>query len=109
MFEQAARGMYAVAGAQVVWRERRAKTLKLRAPDMESLLVQFLTELLWLLEEQHLAFDEFTLRIGGTSLRGTVHGAAVDNFDRPIKAVTFHGLEICEAGSGLAAQIVFDI
>ncbi len=63
LLEQAARGMYALSGARSVESPRLLERLKLTGPDSESLLVTFLSELLWRLSEMDQVFDHFTLQV----------------------------------------------
>jgi len=110
LFEQAAQGMYAISGTRLQAGERHTRTFDLRAVDAESLLVRFLTELLWLGQEEGLAFDKFWLSINpGWMLHAELNGALIASQDKEIKAVTYHNLVIRRIPKGLAVNIVFDV
>jgi SHS2 domain-containing protein len=109
LLEQAARGMYALAGAKMQEGPRQARQLELVALDGESLLVQFLEELLYLQSMERLAFDEFQLDIDGWRLRANLAGAPLAWLEKEIKAVTFHNLRIEEGRQGFKVRIVFDV
>ncbi|MFM8320344.1 MAG: archease [Chloroflexota bacterium] len=114
LLEQAARGMYALAGARLADGLRLQRRLALDAPDRESLLVAFLSELLWLGESQALAFDGFRLDIthpagAGLQLSAALNGAGLAAIEKEIKAVTWHRLAIQDANQGLRVRIVFDV
>lgn len=112
LFTQSALGMYHLA--QVVLREegdqRVSREIELEAFDRESLLIAFLDELLFFLEDEQLAFPELDLNLPkGTTLQANMHGYPVLEQHRDIKAVTFHQLEIQKKQDGYTVNIVFDI
>lgn len=110
---QAAQGMYALAGLRLGEEERVDRSLTLTAPDAESLLVRFLSELLYFAEQANLAFDDMTLelecRAEGYVLRGRLRGVPIRALTKAIKAVTFHNLKIRSTGQGMETVIVFDV
>lgn len=73
------------------------------------MLVAFLTELLWLSEQEGLGFDEYELKINGDRLHAVLGGGPISSQAKEIKAVTFHKLVIRQTGRGKAASIVFDV
>jgi SHS2 domain-containing protein len=78
--------------------------------DHESLLINWLNELLYLHETQgevYVAFDIHELSC--QELRATVHGAHTENIETVIKAATFHNLAILKTDTGYEVTIVFDI
>ena len=56
LLEQAARGMYALSGMRLQPGSPKESSISLHAADAESLLVRFLTELLWVEQDQHAGF-----------------------------------------------------
>ena len=110
LLEQAARGMYALSGMQLQTSLPQTHTITLQADDAESLLVRFLSELLWLEEEQGLGFDRFSITIDDQlNLQAELNGFAIANLDREIKAVTYHNLQVENTSQGLRVNIVFDV
>lgn len=109
LFAQAAMGMYALAGTRLNqgWREKRK--LHLEAGDAESLLVAFLSELVFLGEQENLGFDRFEIEIEGNALRAKIEGAPMATRKKEIKAVTYHNMEIRPGTRGLEVEIVFDV
>ncbi len=79
--------------------------------DTESLLVDWLTELLYVHEMENVYLCEFDVRIEGPSLRGSVRGEVVDPSKHPaevlVKAVTYHQIEV-NPEEGYAV-VIFDI
>jgi len=114
LFEQAARGMYALAAVRLKDGSSLSRTLSLSAYDSEGLLVAFLAELLFLGSAEHgeggrLGFDSFDIRINGNALHATVSGAPILSLDREIKAVTYHILKIRRTAEGFEVNLVFDV
>ena len=109
LFEQAALGMYALSGTHLYPDPRITRTLELNAEDVESLLVKFLTELLFIGEQYGLAFDVFDLKIDECNLRARLHGAPMTEQSKEIKAVTYHKIAIQTSPRGLEVRIAFDV
>jgi len=109
LFEQVARGMYALAGVRLQTGPRQLRQLELAAIDAESLLVRFLEELLYCASVQGLAFDAFRIEISTNTLRAELEGAPLASLDKEIKAVTYHKLAIQNGPRGLEVRIVFDV
>lgn len=109
LFEQAARGMYALKGNHLEPQGGVERDLQLHAPDPESLLVAFLAELLFLEEVEGLGFDSFDLHLEPASLSARMSGAPVRSPGKDIKAVTYHNLAIRKTDRGLEVNIVFDV
>jgi SHS2 domain-containing protein len=106
---QAARGMYALAGVRLEQSTIGQRELELQAEDSESLLVIFLGELLHFIEQDNLAFDEFQIELDGYALHAHLRGSQVQKFDKEIKAVTYHNLQVRPTRQGLQVNIVFDV
>jgi len=109
LLEQAARGMYALSGARLQDIPRVKRSFKIEAADPESMLVGFLSELLWLAESERLGFDQYCLSLEGELLHAVLEGALLVSIDKEIKAVTWHRLSVRETKQGLAVNIVFDV
>jgi len=110
LFSNAALGMMELAGVRMGNGSGQERTIELQAIDKETLLVDWLHELLVALELEQIAFRDIELEIaGGTRLAGTVQAVPLASMEKPIKAVTFNELEIIELSQGLEATIVFDV
>lgn len=110
LFQHAAQALYAIAGAEPEGKSIRTikQVITLEAADYESLLVAFLSELLFLLDRDEL-FMEFQLDITDQKLKGVLQGGKVAHQLREIKAVTFHQLHIQRDAGTLHTILVFDI
>ena len=110
LLEQAARGMYTLSGIQLQPGIAQSRTITLQAADAEGLLVRFLTELLWLEQEQGLGFDAFSIVVDDRyNLRSELQGYPLAHLDKEIKAVTYHNLKVSNTAQGLSVKIVFDV
>jgi SHS2 domain-containing protein len=110
LLEQAARGMYTLSGLRLEEGKRLVRNLELVALDAESLLVRFLTELLWIGQQENLGFDLIHLSLDSSwNLRAELVGAKILSLDKDIKAVTYHNLAVRKTMQGLAVNIVFDV
>jgi SHS2 domain-containing protein len=96
---------------------RRAEELEVSAPELDLLLVDFLSELLyrfdtraWLTADAQIQVRE---RDGGWELQGTLIGERHDSSRHPlkilIKAVTYHGLHVRRDDGTWSANVVLDI
>lgn len=85
--------------------------VRLSADDTATLLLRWLSELLYLHETQRLVFCSFEVKVDGTSLQGRARGEAIDKkrheLRLAIKAVTRHRLTV-DVKKGIA-EVIFDI
>lgn len=109
LFEEAARGMYALSGARLDVRKPESRTIVVSAIEPEVLLVMFLEELLYFGELENLGFDKFELRLEDGELSVKLEGGSLVSLEKEIKAVTYHNLQIRESGRGIKVNIVFDV
>lgn len=109
LFAQAAAGMYWLMQTSLSGGPRVERALELEAPDVETLLVSFLSDLLYLGETEGLAFDQFDVHLHERSLHALVHGAPAAEHHKEIKAVTFHNLAVRRREDGFFVTIVFDV
>lgn len=88
----------------------KKQRIELESIDPESLLVDWLSELVYWTETEGVIFHQFDLHtVTPTSLQATVRGGPAADLKKHIKAVTYHNLEIVESGQGLEVTIVFDV
>ncbi len=87
------------------------RSVTLEAGDRETLVVDWLSELLFLHEMEGELYREFEVRTTeelrlSARVRG---GKPLVPLRRFIKAVTYHGLEVVTRDGGFEASVVFDI
>jgi SHS2 domain-containing protein len=109
LFTEAARAMNALSGTVAGNGPRVSKTFEAEGPDVESLLVAFLSELVYYQEQENVAFDSFDLRVAGRWLEVAMEGAQIESVDKAIKAVTYHNLKIEKKTEGFETTIVIDV
>lgn len=111
LYEHAALGMLELAGGEPdPAAPRIARTFTLIAPDAETLLVDWLTELLILIEDEGVVFDRIVVhRADSGSLEAAAGGRLGGGFAKHIKAVTYHNLKITCVDGRCETTIVFDV
>ena len=110
LFLNAANGMMELAGVRTSSAAGPETRLELASPDRETLLVDWLQELLLALELRRVAFTQIRLKVtGDRGLVATFREVPLISMAKPIKAVTYNELDIIEGPEGLSATIVFDV
>jgi len=85
------------------------REVSLRSIDRETLLVDWLSELLYLHEMDGVVYIDFEIReASATSLGAVIRGTEKWLPKTAIKAVTFNDLRVAETPQGYTATIVFD-
>ena len=109
LFITSADGMYYQLGVKKQEKSQAIiKEIDISEEDLDSLLVSFMNELLFYVE-QGIFFQDFNIQIKGNSLSGLLKGKMIHSIQREIKAVTYHNLEIKIVEGKYLAQLVFDI
>jgi SHS2 domain-containing protein len=96
---------------------RQAEELDVAAPELDLLLVDFLSELLYRFDTRGWLTRRADVEVrsldGGWELQGTLVGERLDATRHAtkvlIKAVTYHGLEVVQRDGLWTARVVFDI
>jgi SHS2 domain-containing protein len=89
------------------------RQIQLEENEIETLLVSWLQELLYLLDTEQLVFGRFKVNVKDCSLNADVWGEPfnpeIHTSKTEIKAVTYHQLEVIESDQGWKAQVIFDL
>jgi SHS2 domain-containing protein len=109
LFVQAAQGMYWLMEISLLPGGQVERVLDLEEEDLETLLVAFLSELLYLGESEGLGFDKFEISLEGQHLHAVVRGGPIVEQRKEIKAVTFHNLAVRQTEKGFEVTVVFDV
>ena len=110
LFAGAAEGMFSLVGEPDETGEWVTASVALSAIDVESLLVDWLNELLYLHERDDVIFTAFDIAsVSPLDLLAQVKGRPVAVYLAHIKATTFNNLEVVETAEGYETEIVFDI
>jgi SHS2 domain-containing protein len=87
--------------------------VELTGTDREYLLFDWLKELLYHFDAEHVLFSRFEVRVSDSGLTGTAWGEPLDR-DRhalahEVKAITYHGLRVEKTAEGWLAEVIVDI
>ena len=113
-FENAGKAMFDIITDESEIETIGQYDIELKAPDLEQLLVDWLSELLYLNTALNLVFSFFKVDIDekNNSLKGRVFGEKLDiskhKIGCEIKAVTYHMLEVRNKRP-VYVQVLFDI
>ena len=109
LFEQAARGMFALMADDVSAPAEAHHTLTIEMDDLESALVDWLNELLYWHETRHEVYGDFSVHLEEGRMRARFAGWPAVALRTAVKAATFHDLAIRQDPSGSwQTDIVFD-
>jgi SHS2 domain-containing protein len=109
LLAEAAHGMFVLMGAEIEKEAPFDYHFHVEGFDRESLMVAFLSELLYIYEKENRVLDRFVFEIKGERLDVQGAGGKVKTVRKEIKAATFHNLEIVAGKEGLQAVLVFDV
>jgi SHS2 domain-containing protein len=96
----------------------RQESVLLSAPDRETLLVRWINELVFLVQDEGFVPAGADLRIGevgeeGLSLEASLTGVPLDlegyGWQGEIKSATFHGLEVTNRSGDWRARVILDV
>lgn len=81
--------------------------------DREYLLFDWLKELLYRFEVEHLLLTRFSVTVRADELQGSAWGEPFDpqrhELAHEVKAITYHGLRVEETPDGWLAEVIVDI
>ena len=108
ILQQAAAGMAVLMGTRFDASQHQRERFTIPKGTQEEMLVDFLNEALYLLEEKRIALSSFTIDSGdGLTISGIFHPLL--SVQRWIKAVTFHNLVIETEPERIETTITFDV
>jgi len=111
VFKNAAYGMACIQKEGIEDQELKIqKTIEIESIDIESLLVDFLSEILTLSDTYQEAYPKVSnIKIKDKKINAEILGFSVDHFDEDIKAATYHEVKIEEKNRKWEAEVIFDI
>ena len=114
LFSNAARGMFAIIGCPDMIRPSKELLVKADADNLENLLVNWLSELLYLSATQGILFCRFDIaQIDQQHISAKALGEPIDpsrhELYAEIKAVTYHDLKVAKVGQIWVARVLFDV
>ena len=114
LFSNAARGMFAVIVTLDTVRPSKELLIEADADNLENLLVNWLSELLYLSATQGMLFSRFDIaQIDPQHIVAKAFGEPIDQtrheLYNEIKAVTYHDLKVEKLDHGWVARVLFDV
>lgn len=110
LFVQAAQGMQEMMGISINQNADVKRLIEVSAADLETLLVGFLEEILYLQESERICITRIEMvELSETHLRSLLTCQPVWSVQKEIKAVTFHELEIRKLPGHFETVLVFDV
>ncbi|MBU4031245.1 MAG: archease [Candidatus Thermoplasmatota archaeon] len=110
-FENAAYALFDTMCDASTVRPLKVKKVEIESEDMEQLLVDWLSRLLFICDVDDMLYSEFEVTITGTTLKATMKGEKLDadrhQLKTDIKAITYHMLEVNTDTN--TVQVLFDI
>ena len=112
-FANAARGLFSLIIKLDEIQEVLHRDIRVSANDQESLLVEWLNELIYLFDVDNIIFKRFDItQLNNTQLKARSYGERVDSsrhkLKTGVKAATYHMLKVDKDG-GCKVQVLFDI
>jgi len=118
LFENAARGMFAVIAkdGRDIQGSKIEKKIEIHknTDSLEEMLVSWLSELLYVFNREKIYFNDFKVKsLNNDGIEAQASGVNLDLYQSDlyteIKAVTFHNLKIEESVDGFSCTIIFDV
>ena len=112
-FANAARGLFSLITELDDVREVLYRDIEVTATDKESLLVEWLNELIYRFDTENIIFKRFDItELDNTGLRARSYGEKIDNsrhkLKTGVKAATYHLLKV-DKDDGYKVQVILDI
>jgi SHS2 domain-containing protein len=114
LFAEAGTALFAaiVDGIDTV-RPDQPVDIHIEGTDLEYLLFDWLRELLYRFDAEHMVFSRFDVTVEGGGLSAMSWGERLDRtrhvLSHEVKAITYHGLSVSEEGSEWVAEVIVDI
>jgi len=114
LFSNAALALFSLITEPESIEEKLQLDLEVSSEDMDSLLVEWLNELIYLFDVERVLFNRFDIRsLTRNKLDATCYGEGIDSIKHKIKlgvkAATYHMLKLEQNRDGYKAQIILDI
>jgi SHS2 domain-containing protein len=89
------------------------RRIEIESSDIESLITDFLSEVLFISEVERLVFSDASIKINGFSLTADLIGEPFDPLRHSggseVKGISYSGLEITRDANGYMLDIIFDV
>lgn len=89
------------------------RTIHVAGKEPDYLLFDWLAELVYLLDREHLVFSQFDVKLSESGISATCRGERLDRtrhqLEHEVKAVTYHDLKAEQVENGWCAEVILDI
>lgn len=114
LFANAARALFSLIAAPETIEGQLRCDLEVSSRDRESLLVDWLNELIYVFDVKHILFNRFDIEgLTHGNLRAACYGECFDptkhKLRTGVKAATYHMLKLDRSDDGYKAQVILDI
>ena len=114
LFENAGEALFHLITDLKKVRRPTKRTVEIEKENLERLMVDWLNELLYLHDVEHLLFKKFNVEsVGKDGLKAVVKGEAfqegVHVIKTEVKAVTYHQIEVRKTNGRWRAQVILDL
>ena len=114
LFVEAAQALFSAIVDNLEAVEPKQKVdVNLQGDDLGYLLFDWLNELLYRFDTEHLLFGRFKVHIENQKLKASAWGEPLDpkrhSFAHEVKAITYHGLKVEQQKDGWLAEVIVDI
>jgi len=114
LFSNAALALFSLITEIESVEEKLHLDLEVSSEDRDSLLVEWLNELIYFFDVKHILFNRFDIEsLTHNELKATCYGEGFDPMKHKIKtgvkAATYHMLKLDKSDDGCKAQIILDI
>jgi SHS2 domain-containing protein len=114
LFSNAALALFSLITEPESIEEKLHLDLEVSSEDRDSLLVEWLNELIYLFDVKHILFNRFDIEsLTRNQLKATCYGEDFDpmkhNIKAGVKAATYHMLKLDKGDDGFKAQVILDI
>ena len=114
VFANAALGLFNLMADLDDFEEGLQRDLELSAEDVEVLLIEWLNELIYIFDVEHIIFKKFEIeKLTSTEVKARCFGEKMKpgqhKLKREIKAATYHMLRISKVDGTYKVQVIFDI
>lgn len=114
MFADAAKAFFSLIVANLdAVRPVQETRLQIAGDRYDDLLFDWLSELLYQFDANHLLLADFDVQVGENGLTAIARGEPVDRkrheLDMEVKAITYHGLKVERTDDQWMAEVIVDI
>lgn len=113
LFSHALKGMFEICRPEVKKQSEVVRQINVSATDLEALLVEFLSQALYLSDVNDETYFRAEVKIKDKdkkkSLKGNIRGKKLERLGLEVKAVTWHDLSVKKNNDHWEAVVLFDI